>query len=261
LLGVGGISSLSEQLPVAGFWRRFGSGVVDYLLVFTPMQVLAVCLFLATSGHVQMDGGAIHTVRCEPISALPDNLSPDPPDNWNAAADCWTTLLGAPTAHKLSVARVTSGKSGVASYTYSVSRAYALDAKGAPIDAFALDNVAFAALALYLIAMKALRGKSLGDRLVRVRLVDVADPARVGAPAWKVVLRYLAMTLGLLPGIAWLGLLAIRYGAGAWEHVSAIDLFAFGGFFALWTLVNVVLIVRKTDPIYDAICGLSVRRV
>jgi hypothetical protein len=235
--------------------------VVDFVVVLAPLQFLAVWLFLATAGHVQMDGGVIREVRCEPVSALPENLNPEPPDNWNVAVDCWTRLFGAPTAHALTVARAITIRTSAATVTQTVSRRYTLDAKGAVIDAFSLDLVAFAALALYLVGMKGLRGQSLGDRLVRVRLVDVADPSRVGAPVWKVILRYLAMAIGLLPGAAWLGWLAIEYRADAWVHQSARASLVCIGLFVVWMVANIVLIARKLDPIYDRICGLSVHRL
>ena len=75
------------------------------------------------------------------------------------------------------------------------------------------------------------------------------------------VARYLAMTLGFLPAIAWLGFIGFEYGAAFFEHASATLFLVLGGIAAVWALVNVILIVRKTDPIYDRICGVSVRRI
>jgi len=245
----------------AGYWRRFWSIAIDVIVIFAPFQFLAVWLFVGTAGHVQMAGGVVRVTRCEQVSALPNDLSPSPPGDWNVATECWTNLFGAPTAHSLTVARLTTNGDKTASFTYSVGRTYALDAQGAPIQAFALDNVAFVVLALYLVAMKSLRGQSLGDRLARVKLVDIANPSRVGAPVWKVVLRYLAMALGLLPVAAWLGFLAFEFGVAASGHMSATLFFVLCGIAVAWALANLILIARKLDPIYDRIGGVSVRRI
>ena len=252
---------MTENAGRAGFWRRFWSTAVDVAIILAPFQFLAVWLFVGTAGHVQMSGGVIRVTQCEQVSALPDHLSPPPPEGWNVATECWTKLFGAPTAHRLTVARVTKSGDKTASFSYSVSRAYALDAQGAPIDAFALDNVVFAVLALYLVAMKSVRGQSLGDGLVRVKFVDIANPSRVGAPVWKVVLRYLAMALGLLPAAVWFGFLVFEFAPAAAEHMSATQVLVLSGIAAAWALTNLVLIARKMDPVYDRIGGVSVRRI
>jgi hypothetical protein len=252
---------MAKGLACAGFWRRLWSSAIDFVIILAPFQFVAVWLFVGTAGHVQMAGGIIKVTRCNEVHAVPDGLVPPPPEGWNVAKDCWTSLLGAATAHKLTVARAIKFVSIYGNTTFSVSQTYALDAQGEQVKAFDLDNLTLAALLIYLVAMKSLTGQSVGDRAAGVRLVEVINESRPGPPVWRMVARYLAMTLGFLPAIAWLGFIGFEYGAAFFEHASATLFLVLGGIAAVWALVNVILIVRKTDPIYDRICGVSVRRI
>lgn len=248
---------MPESAASAGFWRRVWSSLVDSVIVVAPFQVLAVLLFVVTAAHVQMVGGAIKFTRCNPVQTIPEGLVPPPPQGWNVASDCWTSLLGATTAHDLMVARsVRTGNT-----TLSTSRTYSLDAQGKQVEAFDLDIPALAILLIYLIAMKSATGQSLGDRAAGVRFVEIINPSRPGPRAWRMVARYLAMTLGLLPAILWLGFVVFEYGDAFPEHISPTLFIVLVGVGAVWVLINIVLIARKTDPIYDRICGVSVRRV
>jgi hypothetical protein len=244
------------DLPRAGFWRRWLAVLIDWIVVIFPFQVVAAVLFAMTAGGVQMNNGFFRF--CEPAN-IPQALAPPPPHDSNFANACRVSLFGATTGSTLTVGRIT--RQG--STTTNVNQVYTVDADGKPNNATSIDWIGQLAFIAYLFVMACKTGKTLGARAVKVRVVDTAQPGTPGVPFGKVIIRYLAMTIGFLPMLAVLLYADVAGGGNA-------DAMFTGGFFlwfmyagvpaAIWVVVLVIQIARKTDPVYDRLAGTAVVR-
>jgi uncharacterized RDD family membrane protein YckC len=160
----------TADLPRGGFWRRWAATLIDWIVVAVPFQALAVVLFAMTSGMVQMHGGLFFN-SCDVVTTIPKSLSPPPPHDANFAQVCRVSLFGAATGVTLTVGRTT--REG--STTKTVTQGYMLDQAGNPIDGFSLDWIVASAFLVYLVGMIWKTGRTVGARIVRVRVVDTAD--------------------------------------------------------------------------------------
>jgi uncharacterized RDD family membrane protein YckC len=115
----------------------------------------------------------------------------------------------------------------------------------------------------YLIGMIWKTGRTVGARIVGVRVVDAANPGASGVPLRKAIIRYLAMAIGFVPAFA---ILIYQYAANG----ASADAMFTGNFFrwfmyagglgALWVVVLIIQIARKSDPVYDRLAGTAVLR-
>src|SRR5215831_12379880 len=218
-----GLPMTSDQ-PVgvrAGFWRRSLALLIDGIIISLPFQVVVAILFAATSGRIQQEVGLAYT-NCSIRQTVPDGLAPPPPAGSNFARECNVYFFGAQTARTLEVGRVT--KEGA--ITKTVSRYYMLDRHGRPIDGVSADGIAMMAFIAYLLATEARTGATLGDRAMRIRVVDAAVPAAPSVPLRKIVTRYLVASVGFLPMLA--VALANLYGAD-FEEIAASNIFTWLG--------------------------------
>ncbi len=108
---------------------------------------------------------------------------------------------------------------------------------------------------MYLIASVEFAGRSLGMRASRIAVIDAK---RGGKPPLKtVLLRYVYMALGALPNLLWTGY-AYFIGVGTTQAALART-FVVGAALGLcgagWIIANLVLIVRKRDPLFDRWAG------
>lgn len=247
------------DLRRAGFWRRWFSTLLDVIIVGVPFQIIVVILFALTGGAVQMTGGGIVFQSCRAVAVssdfIPPDLSPAPPQNPNFARECTVSFLGLPTGHVLYVGH--AERQG--NMTNAVWRGYALDAAGKPVQAVALDGWVSLALLIYLIALSAMRGQTIGDRVARIRMIDVTAPPAKGVRVGKVVLRYVAMMLGAIPAFVLLILMMFKGDPAAALEMPTMfwTSYLIG---AAWVLVLVVQIAMKRDPVYDWIAGTAVVR-
>jgi hypothetical protein len=95
------------------------------------------------------------------------------------------------------------------------------------------------------------------------RVIDTANPGAAGVPLRKAIVRYLAMMIGAVPAFALLiyQRAAVGGSADAMFTGDFFRWFAFAGALgALWVLVLIVQIARKSDPIYDRLAGTAVVR-
>ena len=244
-------------LPRAGFWRRWLSIIIDGIIVMLPFQMLAATLFAMTAGMIQMNSGFF--TSCVDGKTIPQGLDPPPPHDSNAIRVCRVSFFGAPTAATLTVGRVT--REGTT--TTTVSQGYMLDKEGTPIRGTSIDWIFNLAFIAYLVAMIWKSGRTLGARVVGVRVIATANPGASGVPLGRVIIRYLAMVIGAVPAFVLLIYQSATTGGGAdamftgqffqWFAYAA----AFGG---LWVIVLVIQIARKTDPVYDRLAGTAVVR-
>lgn len=245
------------ELPRAGFWRRWLAILIDVIIVMLPFQIVAAVLFSMTGGLIQMDTGFF--TSCAVGKNIPQALVPPPPHDSNYMRVCRISFFGAPTGAVLTVARVT--REG--STTTSVSQSYMLDKDGTPVSGTSIDWIYQLALLGYLFGMIWKTGMTLGARVVKVRVIDAANPGAPGVPFRKVIGRYLGMVIGAVPAIA----LLIYQRATAGGSADAMFTGSFFRWFvfavalwAAWVLVLIVQVARKRDPWYDRLAGTAVVR-
>ena len=247
----------TTESPRAGFWRRFLSLLIDVIVVTLPFQAVAAVLFAATAGYIQMPSG--FSITCGDGKDIPQALSPPPPRDSNFMRVCRTSFFGATTGATLTVGRRT--KEGAA--TTTVSQSYLLDKDGTVINGHSINWIIQLGLLVYLVAMIRSTGKTLGARVAKVKVIDIANPGAAGVPLRKAILRYLAMFIGAVPGFA------VRLYGLAVAGANADAMFT-DGFFqwfeiaaligAAWAIVLIIQIARKTDPVYDRLAGTAVLR-
>lgn len=242
----------------AGFWRRIGALLVDSMVVLLPLQILVAILFAQTNGAVQGNFGFVSTI-CAPLSSIPAGLQPPPPTDVNSVSECRSSLFGFETSRALTVGTVVQ-KDNVTSGRYMT---YALDADGKPTTPFDVTWLALLVLLIYLIFLESRSGATVGKRLLGMRVIDPANPARVGIPLGKAVIRNLAMWIGAIPALLMMIMilflstdpLGAMSGSGFWLAFTAAALIEIAWF--IWIIVSVS---KKRDPIYDRIAGTSVLR-
>ncbi|MBU6462174.1 MAG: RDD family protein [Bradyrhizobium sp.] len=240
-----------------GFWRRWLSAVIDIIIVTLPFSALAAILFSMTAGMVQMDSGLFST--CTLSKAVPAvALDPPPPHDSNFSRICHVWFFTAKTGGVLTVGRATRD----GNVTTTVTQSYMIDRNDKPIHGYAIDWIASLALLAYLVVMIWKSGRSLGDRVVKLKVIDTTNPAARGVPLGKAFLRYPAMMIGFVPAFALL-IWRIMVGGSAdamftpdtfkWMAVT----FSLAG---VWIIVLIVQIARKRDPYYDRLAGTAVIR-
>jgi hypothetical protein len=238
--------------PRAGFWRRLAALLFDAIIVIVPLEFLFAVLYAITGGSVQ--AGALFS-QCQVIREIPqlsEPLKPPPPVGWNFGLSCRGSSFGLETGRWLVIGRVT--KEG--NVTKSVSQSYAITPDGKIRNVTRLDWLLLLAFFTYLATLEWRFGATLGNRLLRTRVLDVAHPGAVGIPLRKALVRNLLIPAGGFPMLAlFLGyLIAYR---GNLEAISASNFFAWfavaGALSVAWNLWIFIDIVRKRDPIYDRI--------
>jgi uncharacterized RDD family membrane protein YckC len=243
--------------PRAGLWRRGLATLIDSIVVIFPFQILAAVLFAMTAGAVQMNSGFYNA--CAVADTIPQALDPPPPHDSNYALVCHTSFFGAPTGITLTVGRIT--REGTTKTT--VSQGYMVDKDGAPIHGTSIDEIVGLAFLAYLVGMVWKTGKTVGARIVGIRVVDVASPNTSGVPLRRAIIRYPAMMIGTAPALA---VLIYQYvvSRGVADAMFTADLFRWvgytGGISALWMIVLIFQIARKSDPVYDRLAGTAVLR-
>lgn len=241
----------------AGFWRRVGALLIDSIIILLPLQILVAVLFALTNGTVQGNFGFVTTI-CSQTDSLPERLQPPPPQGFNIATECRSSLLGFETSRTLTLGVFTQ-KDNV---TTGQVQAYSLGSEGNQVDAIRVNWTAVLLLLVYLIVMEWRSGATLGKRLLGIRTVDSLDPSRIGIPFRKAVLRQLAIWIGAVPSLL---LLIVALGSNSPENLATNNMFWFGLVAAvmielLWFIWIIVSISNKRDPVYDRIAATAVLR-
>jgi hypothetical protein len=245
------------DLPRAGFWRRWFAILIDTIVVMFPFQIVAAILFAVTAGTVQMGSGFF--TFCAIDKTIPQGLDPPPPHDSNFARVCKFSFFGATTGAVLTVGRTTRE----ANTTKTVTQGYMVDAGGKQIHGTSIDGIFWLAFLAYLFGMACRTGKTLGARAAKVRLIDVANPNASGVPLGKVIIRYLAMMIGAVPAFAVLIYARVTTNgtADAFAESHSFNWFPYAAALgAIWGLVLIIQIARKTDPVYDRLAGTAVVR-
>jgi len=245
------------DIPRAGFWRRLLALTLDLIIIGTPFQIIAVVLFATTAGLVQMSGGGIVFKTCEPSQSVPENLVPPPPKDSNFATECRFSFLGLQTGQALIVGR--NHKQGNTFTT--VFRSYMTDPDGKPVQGYSIDGYFALSLTIYLLGMIVWRGATIGDRILRIAIIDAARPQVRGVSLLKAILRYVYMMIGVVPAFAvliysWLvtgGEIDAAAASLALEFLPLTVIIALA-----WYVWIIVQIARKRDPVYDRLAGTAV---
>lgn len=243
----------------AGFWRRFISFVIDSLVIYALLQLLVAFLFFATDGVVQMRAG-LNFLACSLTQGPLPQLSPPPPRDSNVALSCKVSFFGLQTAQTLTVGR---GEK-VGGITKIIGPTYFLTKKGhaAPIP---MDDYALGVFIACLIVSTWLTGRTLGDRVVRIAMIEIAKPTQRDVSLGRVTAHYLAIYLGILP-LAAVWILAIWMSGGNMDTLSALTntfffQFLIASILAIgWGVLLLVQITNKEDPVYDRLAGTAVVR-
>ncbi|MBI3699086.1 MAG: RDD family protein [Afipia sp.] len=243
----------------AGFWRRTLSFFLDYMVVIVPFQLIAVVLFALTAGMVQFTAGGVTADVCYKATGIPGDLKPPPPANFNVAQVCKTTLFGAETARWLTVARVTQD----GNTKYSISERYALDRHDQVIDAWSLNWIAYLVLLAYLVAFKLRKGSTLGDRALKISVVDNSLKTNLPPPFKQMAIRYAVLLGPFLVTAAIMLILARTIGTTAedmakYHYIAAT--FALMAPALIYYFIALVQIGRKTDPFWDRAAMTAVVR-
>jgi uncharacterized RDD family membrane protein YckC len=161
--------------PRAGFWQRVLALLVDYIIISLLFQLIAVLLFVATSGFIQLPPPVNYSI-CTNSDKVPDALVPPPPPGANFARDC-SFFFGAQTGRTLQVGHVNN--EGVESNTET----YLLDRDGHPVNGVLLDWLPSTLFfVVYLIMMETRTGATFGDRWLRLRVIDQVTRDVSGVP-------------------------------------------------------------------------------
>lgn len=248
------MSTVSQTAARAGFWRRFGAFLLDMAIVLVPLQLVVVVLFALTGGAVQGSFGVAGTL-CRQVTTLPEGLVPPPPEGANNAVACRLSFFGLPTANLLHVSAITTN----GALTTTVTQTYTLDANGRLNAAVSLDFVAWIALVLYIVALEAWRGATLGKSVTRIRTVRLDQPERAGIGVKTAVMREVVKDVPLIVNVVALLWLTANVPNPPDRLYHPLFLICIG-FMAAWMIWIVIDIARKRDPIYDRLAGSAVLR-
>ena len=269
----------------AGFWRRVIAYSIDAVIAFAPLQIMAAVLFWATAGWVQLNTGVFLYPSCEASREILESGATSSSNGAKYSTECTTGFLGFETGRRLIFS-----KDGVhGPFTTRILKSHLLDTNGRVIQGYSLGWLGLVALAGYVLAMETWNGATIGSRVLRIRVVDVAEPNAFGVSYRKIIARYLAMLGGLIPMLI-VGLYSVEiYGSAKFSvytsikpgGVPALPLSIFplelvlnpedstrlvvsiwisNQILAIWCLVLIVQIACKRDPYYDRIAGTAVLR-
>lgn len=238
--------------PRAGFWRRAMAFTIDCLLIGAVMTILGPLAFSLTGGRIQTGGVGISSQSCVGTTSIPADLDPPPPVDGNHASICTEgTLPFVVSKRYLLVGRRTVSPGRVV----DVDRTYPLSALGVPITATDVTWIAQIGFLAYILVCLASVGRTLGMRLLRIRLVvPPFQISRVGVPVSRLLIRIAVAVAGFVPAAAaliWALLAPETAPVGILIVVAIATWVCWGGY-------NLMLIARKEDPVYDSVAGVAV---
>lgn len=241
--------------PRAGFWRRFAALMFDGLLVGAVAGMLGSLAFSVTGGKIQVGGVGLSWTSCAPLSAMPVDLVPRPPEGSDYAQMCDGGALPFATSERfLRVGREGAGPGGEHAGARGVSRTYPLSSAGRLVAATDLTWAAQLGFFAYFLVCLVRRGRTLGMRLLRLRLlVPPAETSPIGVPIRLLLVRTGVVLGGFAPAVlaAVLALLLPAGGATGPLVAAAVVLAV------LWVGYNAILVARGDDAVYDVVAGLA----
>jgi hypothetical protein len=258
----------------AGFWRRAGASFLDLLIIMVPIEVLLAVAFALTNGAVQGAAGVTSTI-CYAFDVTPELLAqiPNPPEGANVVRYCRTGLLGLDTSNVLIVGVRTEPASSGTGATTEVTTSYPMNSRREFVNATDLSLPAYLVMIVAIIWQWARSGRTLGGRILRLRVVRVARPSAdaggtmpvsSGGIGWWVATK--RFVLSCLVNFFWAPGLLLVLGLFFWMSaigqpgLAKIALFALIpiGIGQLVLLLMILTdIVQRRDPIYDRWAGTA----
>ena len=166
----------------AGFWRRVLSVVVDELLIIIPFALLTTILFAISDGRIQANG--IFNA-CEFSTEGPSELVPAPTMRIDFWIKCTSTTFGPKSASWLTGKHIE--KSG--HMTVTTDTVWRFDSQGRPVDAITLDWLVTIAFLAYSLGLTVRLGQTIGDRVMKIRVIEIATPEKIGVSFKRVILQ------------------------------------------------------------------------
>jgi hypothetical protein len=246
----------SVEFQRGGFWRRALAAFIDLIAISVMLQLAALALFPATHGRVQFSGGLIYTNNCQPLPAVPEELSFPAEFGANTIIDCQHGLFGLTSSRILTVARIT--RDGTVTKTLRVG--YMLDAEGKPIRGLPLDILMLPLLLALRFALDHFGG-SPGRRICRLRLATPAD-GRFPPPAAVVNRRYGWLALSLVPSSIWSVYAALFPGPELLTSWFYLACWIGASIPAVVSIIAAaVAMIRRRDAWYDRLAHTAVLRL
>ena len=241
----------AQPVERAGFWPRALALFIDGCLIAGILGLIGIILFAPTGGYIRVSTALIHSDDCRAETNLrvpvPSGLTP------THAYRCTRSLLGYVFDRQVTVAQVT--KSGAVTYTRS--QTYAVNASGAPVQAFYLDNLSLFLFAAYLLLLEWRFGRTLGKDLMKVRVCSLGGGAiTLVQSARRSLVRALPVLVAILVGVPRLLGLPFASSTGYLWTGGALILGV-----GLAQTINFILTTRKrTLPWHDRFAGTEAIR-
>ena len=225
-----------------GFWRRLGALFVDALIIAVGLQLLGIPAYEMSGGRVQSDILS-HTISHN-LSAVPAAVKIPSESEPNYIYECVGSWFGFPTAQWITVIYQPQPQAGA-----DTEAIVLVDADGQPLGDFSLDlqMLLIPVLLVYRIGCERRRGQTIGKRLTRVRVIQIAPGTGRFSPAIK---RNLALFLPMIfTGVAPLEM-------PLWlELIAAVIFCGVLGGVIVWQMAT------RRDTYYDKAAGTAVVRV
>ena len=191
-------------------------------------------------------------------TAAPSDLDPSPPPNPSTAQECRVYGVGGQVAHVLTISHQAVGDN----FKKSITRSYLLDANGKIVRGIDPSWIVTVLFLAYLVILLCRLGQTVGYRILRIRLIVAVGPSATGVPLSRVIGRYAVMLGGFVPG-AIVAALVLYQALTSADSVapSAMGLVIGSVLIVGWGLWNLIPIVRKRNPAYDRLAGVTVIRV
>ena len=249
--------SETPRLSRAGFWRRSCALAVDLMIGGFVIAVLGTMAYSLSLGSVQTAPFAVNISSCVSVAEIPADLTPSPPQDSNYGSDCSSGSFPGMTMKRVLIVGRQVTTEGREMRTW---QSYPLAPDGSRVAAFDASWIVQLGFLVYLASSLYFRGRTLGMRLLNMRMIWLSDPERIGIPLLSILLRFAVVILGFSPAI-FLGVAAILWMLHDAEHAPMFALTVMSLIIAAgWSLWNSILIGRKLDPIYDRISRLAVVR-
>ncbi len=242
-----GLQPLSARALRVGFWRRAVSVIVDQFVIGVPIMLLLAALYSASNGRIQ--GGGLVTF-CVFSQTGPSDLLPPPTMRIDVWSQCTSKTFGMTSASWVIGRNVETTDNLIR--TRDV--VWRLDRNGSTTDAVSLDWTYTVVFFVYLVWMSVRYGRTLGDRLVRIRLIETGHTEFGAISIKSAVLRPVFLVVGLVPSFVGLIFVSSSSNSAALGWVIVAGLASA----VVWLLMLLVQIVRRRDPWFDRWAGTAV---
>ena len=244
-------TSLTTVCDTVSKFARTSPIALDVLLGSVVLSAVGVAAFSLSGGRVQTDGFLPLFSDCSGQVPIPPEINPAPVLG-DAAVTCSAGALPFVVSQRSLIVIGTIRRGPTSTTTFA---SHSLSTSGAPISAFDASWLGRLGLVAYFTVSLAARGRTLGMRLMGIRLSIRRDTeAWQGVPVSLLFIRTCVAIGGLvLPGLGLVCALGISDERLAY---TALIVGILGPI--AWIVANVVTIAAGRDPIYDRLVGLTV---